>query len=280
MAEPNEGTQNSDGAVAVAPEPSAGASQQSTGSDSKQPEGTPQVEGGESGQEGKTGSSDEGNGSSSKEGERSRPSRAERRISELDKQAKDYKKHAEDVEAENSKLREMLKDPLKSADIKLPDYSQQDNVTPDQLKQDIVNAADQIVKMRMEQYIPQNNKDMTVRQYRDRAYEDMQSAIKSHPELDPNDEEHFDPKLDKFVAGTYKRTFEADPSYRFKDFVDEVFEQRGGRDQNNTKTPPSETKEDKTSKTALRQTGGSAKAHKPIADMTASEYKDYLSSTR
>jgi hypothetical protein len=279
-----QGTQT-DGAVAVAPESSTGASQDSnestTGSTSTQVDNSAQVEAEESTEEGKSGSSDEGNGTSSKEGERSRPSRAERRISELHKQADDYRKRAESVEEENSRLRDMLKDPLKEADVKLPDYSKQENVTPQQLKQDIVNAADQIVKLRLDQYIPQNNRDMTVRQYRDRAYEDMQSAIKAHPELDPDNEETFDSKLDKFLAGTFKRTFDADPTYRFSELVNDVFEQRGGRDQTNTNsTGEAPVKSSKDSKTAMRQTGGSAKAHKPIPDMTADEYKEYFSSTR
>ena len=278
-----QGTQT-DGAVAVAPESSTGASQDTTGSTSEQAPEAAEVDAAEGTQEDKSGSSDGSDGASSKEGERSRPSRAERRISELNKQAGDYKKRFEDTEAENQRLRDMLKDPLKEADIKLPDYSKQENVTPQQLKQDIVDAADQIVKLRMDQYIPQNNRDMTVRQYRERAYEDMQSAIKAHPELDPENDERFDPKLDKFLASTYKRVFDADPAYRFSELVNEVFEQRGGRDQTTTKPTDGTTDESKTSKGskgALRQTGGgTTKPHKEVADMTADEYKDYLRSRR
>jgi hypothetical protein len=278
-----QGTQT-DGAVAVAPESSTGASQDTTGSTSEQAPEAATVDAAEGTEEDKSGSSDGSDGASSKEGERSRPSRAERRISELHKQSEDYRKQLEDTKAENERLHEMLKDPLKEADIKLPDYSKQENVTPQQLKQDIVNAADQIVKLRMDQYIPQNNRDMTVRQYRERAYEDMRSAIKAHPELDPDNDERFDPKLDKFLASTYKRVFDADPSYRFNDLVSEVFEQRGGRDQKNTKPTDGTTDDSKTSKGskgALRPTGGgTTKPHKEVADMTADEYKDYLRSRR
>lgn len=275
MADQDEGTQNQDGAVATAPDPSADANP--TGSKSEQPKDPGKVDTGAEGEEGKPGSDDGGHGASRKEDERSRPSRAERRISELDKLAKENEKRANDLEQENAMLRDKLKDPIKAADIRLPDYSQQDNVTPEQLKQDIVNAADQIVKLRMEQYIPANNKEMTVRQYRERAYEDMQSAVRRRPELDP-DNEKFEPELDQFLAKTFKRVFDADPSYRFRDLITDVFKQREGRGQNNTKEDAGTKKEDAHSKTALRQTGGSAKAHKPIADMTADEYKDYLRS--
>lgn len=285
MADQQEGTQT-DSAVAAASDSSTEASQLTTGSTSEQAPESTQVDDGKGAGEGKSGSSDEGDGTSSKEGERSRPSRAERRISELHKQSEDYRKRAEDIEAENQRLRDMLKDPLKEADIKLPDYSRQENVTPQQLKQDIVNAADQIVKFRLDQYIPQNNREMTVRQFRDRAYEEMQSAIKAHPELDEDNEEQFDSKLDKFLANTYKRVFDADPSYRFSELVNGVFEQRGGRDQKSTKST-GETPDDgkpstsRGSQTALRQSGGgAAKSHKPIAQMTADEYKEYYRSTR
>lgn len=277
MADQDEGTQNSGSAVATVPEPSTGTSQ-STGSNSTQVDDTAQVDAGDSTAGGKTGSSDEGNGTSSKEGERARPSRAERRISELSKLADASQKRNANLEEENSRLRDQLEDPIKAADVRLPDYSQQDNVTPDQLKQDIVSAADQIVKLRMEQYIPANNQEMTVRQYREKAYEDIKSATRKHVELDP-DSEQYEPELDKFLAATYDKVFRADPSYRFRELVNDVFKQRVGRGQTNTKQTD-ETKADKSSKTALRQTGGSAKAHKPIDEMSAAEYKDYLSSTR
>ncbi len=263
------------GAVATASD-SSPEEKQTTGSTSTQPVQTTQVDDGETG-ENNSGSSDEGDGTQRKEGERSRPSRAERRISELNKTAAEYKKQAEDVEEENARLREMLKDPIKSAEVKLPDYSKQENVTPDQLKQDIVNAADQIVKLRMEQYIPASNKEMTIRQYRERAYEEMQTAMQSHPELDENSEQH-DESLDKFISHTFDKVFKTDPTYRFKDLVKDVFKQREGRDQKITKQ--TDNKDDKGSKAALRQTGGAAKTHKPIADMTADEYRDHLRSTR
>lgn len=249
---------------------------QPTGSASTQPVDPVQVDAVETGED-NSGPSDEGNGSQREEGERSRPSRAERRISELNKAAANYKKQAEDTEKENARLREMLKDPIKAAEVRLPDYSKQENVTPEQLKQDIVNAADQIVKLRMEQYIPANNKEMTIRQYTERAYEEMQEAIRSHPELDRNNDEAYDPDLDTFVANTFDRVFKADPTYRFKDFVKDVFKQREGRGQ---ATKPAVNKEDKSSKAALRQNTPAAKPHKDIADMTADEYKDYLRSTR
>lgn len=264
------------GAVATTSD-SSPEDKQTTGSTSTQPDESTQVDDGETG-ENKSGSSDEGDGTQRKEGERSRPSRLDRRISELNKTAAEYKKQAEDVESENARLREMLKDPLKAAEVRLPDYSKQENVSPDQLKQDIIDAADQIVKLRLEQYIPASNKETTVRQYRERAYEEMQSAIQSHPELDRNNDETYDEDLDAFIANTFDRVFKADPTFRFKDLVKDVFKQREGRDQKITK--PADNKEDKGSKAAMRQTGGAAKAHKPIADMTANEYKDFLRSTR
>jgi hypothetical protein len=265
------------GSAVATPAVSPPAENQPTGSTTPQPTEPAQVEAAEAG-EGNPGSSDESNGSPRDEGERSRPSRAERRISEVNKVAATYKKHAEDVEEENKRLREMLKDPIKAAEVKLPDYSKQENVTPDQLKQDIVNAADQIVKLRMEQYIPANNKEMTIRQYSERAYEDMQEALRSHPELDSNNDETYDPELDTFVANTFERVFKSDPTYRFKDLIKDVFKQREGRGQATTK--PVVNKDDKASKGALRQTGPAAKPHKDIADMTADEYKDHLRSTR
>lgn len=284
MADQDEGTQNSGSAVATASDSSTDTSQ-TTGSDSTQSAKVAQVDAGNAGNEndeGNSGSSDESNGSSedsSGKKERSRPSPAQRRISELNKLAKASQQRNADLEEENKLLKDKLQDPLKAADIKLPDYSQQENVTPEQLKQDIVNAADQIVKLRMQQYIPENNREMTNRQYRERAFEDIERASKNHPELDP-DSEQFDPKLDKFLAQTYERVFKADPSYRFRALVNEVFEQRRGRDQTNTNSTGETSKEDKTSKGALRQTGGAAKQHKPIAEMSADEYKDYLRSTR
>lgn len=275
-------TESQNGGAVAAASASTPDATQPTGSTSEQPvEGAP-VDGAGTGED-NSGSSDEGDGSQSKEGERSRPSRAERRISELNKLASERLKKSEDLESENARLRELLKDPIEAAKIKLnlPDYSQQESVSPQQFQDDLkkaaVEAADQIVRMRLEQALPANNREMTIRQFNDRAYEEMQSAIKDHPELD-GDSEQYDQNLDNFLARTFERVYKADPTYRFKDLVKDVFEQRGGRDQRSTN--PTESKEDKGSKTALRQTTQPAKTHKPIADMTADEYKDYLRSTR
>lgn len=293
---------NQGGAVATVPAPSEG-TQNQPAANSNQPAapaagdpnvGTQQVDSGEAGagnsgqgqpnQQQGDGSQGDGTAVNGDGGAGARQPRSQRRISELAKEANNYRQQADDFKAENERLKTLLADPITPSDIagrvQLPDRSKQQSLSWDEYKQDVVKAAtdiaDALVKQRMAQIIPETTRDMTIRQYRTRAYDEMQTAMSDIPELNEDDENHYDPELSTEIAQDFKRIFDADPTYRFSDHVKKYFRGRGGRAQPNTN--PSGGRQNNPSTPALRQTGQSSgnRANKPIAAMTASEYKEYL----
>jgi hypothetical protein len=235
------------------------------GSESKQA-----TTGVESQVDGKSGSSDETNGTA-KDRERSRPSRAERRINQFSAKLK----QAESSDADSKRLNDMLTDPISADMVRLPDYSKQDEVSPEQLKTDIINAADQIVKLRMQQILPENNRSLNQRQLNDRVLQDIDEARKL-PELNPDDES-YDADLEEFLAETFERVYKGDPTYRFRDLVAATLKRQSKANTSNK----SAASDDDAPARAIRPSTSSTKApSKPVEEMTADEYEKFAFKSR
>ena len=242
---------------------------ETVGSESTQPAAGGQVDAGQAEDKGNSGSSDGADGSEGDDGERRRPSRAERRISELSEKLGG-------LEQENRKLRELLDNPLDKEQIQLPDRSNQTEITSEQYTQDVVSVADQIVKARLGQILDENNRVLTGRQQRDRAFSELKGAPKKYKELDPNSEQ-YDPMLETYLANTFEKAFKADPGYSFDELVEQTLAIRNSvAKTTNTKQGGSKQS---TSQGALKP-AASKPAHKPIENMSSDEYLAYLRSTQ
>lgn len=290
---PDSGNQTQNGgAVATAPASSEGASN-TTGSTSSQGTPAPQVDSGTA-PLGNSGHSDNGDGSNGGEGDRSRPPRAERRISELTKQSSEWEKLAKDTGAENERLRKLLGSPIDEAkvNLQLPDYSKQDSVTPEQIAADtkkaVIDAADQIVRLRLGQLLPEAFAGQDLKRARISAVAQLREVSNPnskyyHAELDP-ESERYEQDTDDFLAQTFERVFKADPTYSFRQLVEQHFKQRGGRGQSNINEQNGSDSKQSTTQQPTQALRGNPKSastpHKPIAEMSAAEYRDYLRSRK
>lgn len=259
-------------ATASAPVPSAGAGTQ-VGTQTEQPANNTVVESANAEVNGNSGSSDENNGSDGKESVRQRPSRAERRIAQLTERIKSQ----ESVEQENARLRELLSNPIAANQISLPDRSQQEVITPEQYQQDLVNAADQIVKLRLNQTLGEHTKVLTRQQANERVLEDIDTAVKIYPELNP-DNEQYDPELENYLATQFERSFQADPTYRFKSLVDETMKIRGKVAKTTNKSADGKPAEKSTASTGGKALKSSTAkpSHKPVEEMNSDEFLDFI----
>lgn len=229
-------------------------------------------------QVGNSGPSDGDNGAAQgSDDARQRPNRTERRIGALHGELADSLSKAQELADENARLKAMLERPIGNQ-VNMPDYSNVDQVTPEQLKQDIINTADQIVKIRLEEGLRQNAQVLTQRQSNDRVLSDIDSVIKDHPELDPSNEERYDETLEKYLVGSFQRAYKGDNSYRLKDHVEEYFRANPNAQRQTNNNPSSSS--DK-SVAAVRPNGSrSNTGGKSIDDMTAEEYRSYITANR
>lgn len=229
-------------------------------------------------QVGNSGTSDESDGAAQGgEDTRQRPNRAERRIGALHGELADSLSRAQELADENARLKAMLEQPLGDR-VKMPDYSNVDQVTPEQLKQDIINTADQIVKIRLEEGLRQNAQVLTQRESNNRVIGDIDAVIKDHPELDPSNEERYDENLEKYLVGSFQRAYKGDNTYRLKDHVEEYFRSNPNtqRQTNNNQASNGDR-----SVAAVRPNGSrSNTGGKSIEDMNAEEYRAHISAKR
>lgn len=228
-------------------------------------------------QVGNSGQSDADNGAAQGgEDTRQRPNRAERRIGALHSELAEEFSRRQAAEEENARLKAMLEQPLGNR-VQMPDYSNVDQVTPEQLKQDIINTADQIVKIRLEEGLRQNAQQLSQRQANDRVLGDIDTVIRDYPSLDPNNEETYNEPLDKYLSGTFQRAYKADNTLRLKDMMDEYFalhpNETGKRQTNSNQATASVDR----SKAAVRSSGTrSNTGGKSVNDMSADEYLAYI----
>jgi hypothetical protein len=184
---------------------SSSSANSNTGSDSSQTSNSTvdRVDGG------KSTASDESSGAVG-DGERARPGRAERRISELTKTIKDLEGQLAEVNLQSG--------PVDSSKIDLPDYSKMTEVTPDQLKSDIIKAAEQIVDQKMQSAGKDLTNNLTQQQAMAKSSQAIEATITKYSVLNP-DSEDYDSGLDDEITTAYADILKKDPTYSFSQFI-------------------------------------------------------------
>lgn len=162
---------------------------------------------------GNSAASDGQDGAESDDGGRQRPSRAERRISELTAQVK---KLQEENQTKSSLTDQLQKTPIDS--VQLPDYSQMTEITPDQLKKDIINAASQIVDLKMTTTANVLEKNLSNREASEKSARAIEATINKYSVLNPNSDD-YDADLDHEITDAYAEVVKTDPGYTFDKFI-------------------------------------------------------------
>lgn len=186
---------------------------------------------------GKSTASDEASGAADG-GERQRPGRQERRISELSSKIKGLEAELDQKNQLAESLQQSAVDPSK---IKFPDYSQVEQVTPEQLKQDIISTAEQIVDLKMQAAGTALEQKLTQGQAIDKSSAAIEAAINKYPALNPNSED-YDRDLDVEITDAYASVLQKDPSYSFTKFIkpfERILEASDTTSKDTSKTEPS-----------------------------------------
>lgn len=193
------------------PASASGATSSSDGASSNVGSDSPQTstEVVDKGSDGGKSASSDGDSGAVGDGER-RPGRAERRISELTKTIKELEDKVAEVSLQGA--------PVDPSKVELPDYSKMAEVTPEQLKTDIIKAAEQIVDAKMAAAGKELQSNLTQQQAIAKSGEAIDAAISKYPVLNPSSEE-YDAALDNEITEAYADVLQKDPSYSFTKFI-------------------------------------------------------------
>ena len=181
-------------------------------SDSLQTSNGSQIEG--TSNVGNSDSSDGSNGAAG-DGDRQRPGRAERRISELTKRNKEVEAQ---LEEKNSLLERLSKTPVDPNSIQFPDYSGVEQVTPEQLKKDILSTANQLVDSRMNLLGSALLDRVDQKEITTQSSEAIKNTISKYSALNPESED-YDQELDNELSTAYAEARSKNPSYSFTTFI-------------------------------------------------------------
>lgn len=162
---------------------------------------------------GNTAASDGQDGADSDGKVRQRPPRAERRISELTSKIKDLES---ELATRNNMSERLQQTPVTG--VQLPDYSQMDQITPDQLRSDIINAASQIVDLKMQSASNVLEQKLNVQTAAEKAAREIERAEQKYPVLNPSSED-YDEDLVHDITESYSEIFAKDPTYSFTKFI-------------------------------------------------------------
>ena len=245
------------------------------GAEALQPTNSVEVGNGNVEDNGNSEQSDAANGADSSDGARQRPSRAERRISELTKTIKDLEKQ---LQQPNQLYNELTKSPVNNSSVQLPDYSNLTEITPDQIRQDIISAASQIVDLKMQTTAQVLESNLTRTQaYEKRALE-IEKAEAKYSALNPNSED-YDEDLVHEITDSYSEIFAKDPTVSFTKFIQPLTRLLDSA--SNTKPKGANNPEvSSKGKSAIKPTATPTKSQKPFEQMTASEMEQYFASKR
>jgi len=164
--------------------------------------------------EGKSTASEEAGGAAS-DGDRQRPGRAERRISELSSKIKEL----ESKLGEQNRIADTLnKTTVNPSDVNFPDYSGVEQITPEILKRDILNTAEQLVNLKMTAAGTELERRLTQTQAVEKSAQAIENSIKKYPKLNPDSDE-YDHSLDVEITEAYADVVARDPSYSFTKFI-------------------------------------------------------------
>ena len=247
-------TQNATTPAGSAPASSDGAVS-NAGSDSLQTANTATVDSGNAG--GKSAASDDAGGAAG-DGDRQRPGRSERRISELAKQNKELEAK---LEEQQTTLQKLMANPVDPSSIKFPDYSGVSEVTPDQLKKDILETATQLVDARMN-IVGQTLLDrVDQRDVSSKSEGAIRTTIEKYSVLNPESDD-YDHDLDTELSTAYAEARAKNPSYSFTTFIkpfERLLEQ-------------SSTTSNDASKTESSSRGRTAQRNRSTPTRTANEF--------
>lgn len=264
----NGGTAATDGATSAASTPDQ------QGLTSSQPVNGAQVEGvSTEGVNRKSSQSDAGVGGDGDDGDRGREGRAERTIKSLKARIKELETQQGGEDNLTQKLLSTKVDPSK---VQLPDYSQMDVVTPQQLQNDIIKAAEQIVDAKMGVLASSLETKITRKESAGSALQEIDAAKKKWKVLDDSDEENYNEELDKSIGNGYYEIFKQNPSYSFADYIKgfepvlraaEANASNGAGNGNGNRGTA-----------ANRPSTGSRRGQKRIEDMSLDEMENYIHS--
>jgi len=224
---------------------------------------------------GNSDSSDESNGAEGSDGVRQRPSRAERRISELTTRIKELEGA---LQQPSTLTQELSNNQVSPSSVQLPDYSQMSEITPDQIKQDIINAASQIVDLKMQTTAKVLESNFTRQQSADKRAVEIEKAEQKYSVLNPNSED-YDEDLVHDITESYGDVYAKDPTYSFTKFLQPLT--RVLDSMSNTTGKPSNNQEvSSKGKAANKPTSSPAKSQKPFESMTSKEMEQYFASKR
>ena len=267
MAETKTQTQT---APASGDDSSSNTSVSNAGSDSQQTSNSGVVDTGSDA--GKSTASDDAGGAGS-DGERQRPGRAERRISELTKREKELQT---ELEQKNTLLERLSKTPVDQSNIKFPDYSGVEQITPDQLKKDILDTANQLVDARMNLLGSALLDRVDQRDTSAKSEDAIRSTIAKYDVINP-DSENYDREQDLEVASAYAEARKGNPSYSFTTFI-KPYERLWN--QSSTTEKSTSTTESNRGRSAARPTATRRSANEFPADGTAADMEKWFAQNR
>jgi len=235
-----------------------------------QPANASVVDGGSAEGNRNSGSSDGGNGGNGDDGGRSRPGRAEREIKDLKARIKELER-SQSGDADLAK--QVMDTRVSPSQVQLPDYSQMETVTPAQIQQDIVKAAEQIVDVKMGALAKSLEQGSNRNRAVDRALAEIDKAKATYKALNHNDEEHYNQELDEKIGDSYLRMFKVDPSYTFEEHLDTF---KPLLEAASTTAAQGTTQGGNRGTSANRSNASSRRSQKEVSDMTLDELEAHI----
>lgn len=263
----SETTQNGGTAATAAGTSPAASSQQDP--TQTQPANAGVVEPGSAG--GNSGSSDGSNGAGG-EGGRERPGRAEREIKSLKAQIKEYEALLGKQDDLSATLQQTKVSP---SQVQLPDYSQMESVTPQQVQSDVLKAAEQLVDIKMGALAKGLEQKVTRKDAAGKALQDIERAKDRYKVLNENDEEHYNKELDERIGNSFLRMFKLDPTYSFDEHL-AMFKPE--LEANTTASQGTTAGVGNRGTSANRSTASSRRSQKDISEMSLDELESHIHS--
>lgn len=223
---------------------------------------------------GKSAASDEQDGADSAGAGRARPGRAQRTISELTSKIKELESA---LDEQGNLSTQLQKTPIDSSQVNLPDYSQMTEITPDQIKKDIITAASQIVDLKMQTTANALETKLTLKQAAEKSAQAIEATLKKYPVLNPESED-YDQGLDKEISDSYAEILQKDPGYSFAKFIKPMERFLESQSKSSESTASSETSSRGTS--ANRSSGQSRSLKQFSPEMTTAEMEAWFASKR
>lgn len=223
---------------------------------------------------GKSAQSDAGDGADSDGAGRARPGRAQRTISELTSKIRELETA---LDQQGQLSTQLQKTPVDASQVNLPDYSQMTEITPDQIKKDIITAASQIVDLKMQTTANVLETKMGLKQAAEKSAQAIEATLKKYPVLNPESED-YDGELDKEISDSYAEILQKDPSYSFSKFIKPMERFLESQSKSSESTGSSETSSRGTS--ANRASGQSRSLKQFSPEMSTGEMEAWFASKR